>query len=421
MDDTALADPPAGRELTHDELELFVVDVVRLHADGLLRLARRHSLCADDAQDAYQRGLEIFLRHAARLDRERAPSWLRTVVKHEAMAVRRGRLREVGTVETDFDQFEAATSPSPEDQAIGFEHVARSAEALQRLKPQEVRALWLRAQGNSYDEIQELTGWTRTKVNRCLYEGRRSFLARYAGIESGEECRRWESSLSSLVDGEASAQELLELRPHLKRCASCRASVRELHRAGAPLAVVFPVGVVLLAGDHAEPASHVFMKVYETTSTWLSERAASSFVRGQLLVEAVAGSAVKSTAVAASAAAVAGGGAVAVQQVTAPVEGAGRAAAVAPIGHAVVPGEARGSVHTIAVRRVADHRHAVHVRRARAAQSQAASQQTAAARRSAVVPTLTPAAPAAPPRTISSAPAPAASTPAAAGGELGFE
>jgi GTP cyclohydrolase I len=31
----------------------------------------------------------------------------------------------------------AGTAPSPEEQVIGFERVARSAEALQRLKPQE--------------------------------------------------------------------------------------------------------------------------------------------------------------------------------------------------------------------------------------------------------------------------------------------
>ena len=130
-----------------------MVEVIRLHADGLLRLARRHSLGAEDAQDAYQRGLEIFLRHAHRLDPEGAPSWLRTVVKHEAMAVRRVRQRELAPADLDFDRLEARTTPSPDEQVVAFEAVARSAEALQRLKPQEVRALWLQAQGNSYEEI----------------------------------------------------------------------------------------------------------------------------------------------------------------------------------------------------------------------------------------------------------------------------
>jgi DNA-directed RNA polymerase specialized sigma24 family protein len=46
------------------------------------------------------------------------------------------------------------------------------ARALRRLKPDERRALVLKAEGFSYAEICELNGWTYTKVNRCLAEGR---------------------------------------------------------------------------------------------------------------------------------------------------------------------------------------------------------------------------------------------------------
>ena len=42
---------------------------------------------------------------------------------------------------------------------------------LAKLKPQERQALGLLALGYSYREICELTGWTFTKVNRCLAEG----------------------------------------------------------------------------------------------------------------------------------------------------------------------------------------------------------------------------------------------------------
>ena len=37
-------------------------------------------------------------------------------------------------------------------------------------------------EGYSYAEIQELTGWTYTKVNRCMAEGRKSFLENFARI-----------------------------------------------------------------------------------------------------------------------------------------------------------------------------------------------------------------------------------------------
>jgi DNA-directed RNA polymerase specialized sigma24 family protein len=61
----------------------LVVRTVQQHADSLLRLARRHSLCTDDAYDAYQRGLEIFLKHAPRLEPTTAHQWLHTVVKRK--------------------------------------------------------------------------------------------------------------------------------------------------------------------------------------------------------------------------------------------------------------------------------------------------------------------------------------------------
>src|SRR3954453_6547327 len=137
MEDTALAQrrPPA-RAPRQDEP--FVLATITAHADALLPPARRHSLCLDDAHDAYQRTLEIFLRHAGRLDRERAVAWLHTVVKHEAMAVRRGRQQLVAMDDFDGDAHEAAHSPGPEERLTSADMVARSAEALQRLKPQEV-------------------------------------------------------------------------------------------------------------------------------------------------------------------------------------------------------------------------------------------------------------------------------------------
>jgi hypothetical protein len=70
MDETEKVDD-AARAAADD----LVVRTVQCHADSLLRLARRHSLCVDDAYDAYQRGLEIFLKHAGRLDPATAASW----------------------------------------------------------------------------------------------------------------------------------------------------------------------------------------------------------------------------------------------------------------------------------------------------------------------------------------------------------
>jgi RNA polymerase sigma factor (sigma-70 family) len=306
MDETlADAAPAARRPLNAQQAEELVIAVITRHADAVLRTARRHSLCADDAQDAYQRALEILLRHAHRLDPERAGSWLHTVVKHEAMAVRRSRSRLVGMEEIDLDALEASTS-SPEERALQFEHTMRSAEALKRLKPQEVRALWLKAAGHSYRDICEVTGWTYTKVNRCLTEGRRSFLERYAGIEAGEECARWQPVLSAMVDGEATGDQLVELRPHLRNCGTCRATLRALHTTGTSLGALFPPATLALSAADLEHAGGFLTRLYETVSMTFQERAASTMLRIHSAVEAATAN--KAAAIAASAVAVAGGG-----------------------------------------------------------------------------------------------------------------
>src|SRR4051812_23617086 len=109
------ADAPESHHVkSRDDAEALVLRVIASDADSLLRLARRHSLCADDAQDAYQRALEIFMRHAARLDPDRAGAWLHTVVKHEAMAVRKARAQLVGFEEVDLDVHVSPTD-SPEE------------------------------------------------------------------------------------------------------------------------------------------------------------------------------------------------------------------------------------------------------------------------------------------------------------------
>jgi len=57
-----------------------VAAVVERHGPLLLRIAREHSLCADDAQDAYQRALEIYLWRVQSLDPATEVLWLKVVV-----------------------------------------------------------------------------------------------------------------------------------------------------------------------------------------------------------------------------------------------------------------------------------------------------------------------------------------------------
>ena len=306
-------DTAARADRSSEQAERLVLQAVTTHADSLLRTARRHSLCVDDAHDAYQRALEIFMRRAASLDPARAFHWLHTVVKHEAMAVRRGRLQLVGTEEADLDRAMSREVETPEEQVVSWERTTRTAEAMRRLKPQEARAMWLKAMGHSYQSICDETGWTYTKVNRCLAEGRKAFLARYAGIESGAECARWADVLSAMVDGEATAEQIAQARPHLRNCRACRATIRELHETGPSLAAVFPAaGLVAATGAEDYPGPGIFARLFEAMSGAFHERAAMTAMKLQAAIDAAG--AAKVAAVAASAAAVAGGGAMAVER-----------------------------------------------------------------------------------------------------------
>ncbi len=322
--EAGLAEGQAGGRRSKAAEDL-ILRTVAAHAESLLRTARRYSLCPDDAHDAYQRALEIFMGHAERLDGASAAGWLHVVVKHEAQTIRRSRRRCLPSHEVDLDAHEARSLPTPDERLATLDLVGRAAEALQRLKPQEVRALWLRAQGHSYNEICALTGWSYTKVNRCLTEGRRSFLSRYATIESGAECDRWLPVISAMVDGEATSEQVVDLRPHLRHCPGCRATLKSLRDSAEPLSAVLPVGLVAgVAGE--DHVTTIVTRLYETVVGGFHERAIHSFTKAQGAVEAA--SAGKLAAVAASAAAVAGGGYATVER-SVPHRGADRPAKVA--------------------------------------------------------------------------------------------
>jgi DNA-directed RNA polymerase specialized sigma24 family protein len=64
------------------------------------------------------------------------------------------------------------TNRLPEELLEATETTEHARTLIKRLKPNERRALTLLALGYSYREICELTGWTYTKVNRCIAEGR---------------------------------------------------------------------------------------------------------------------------------------------------------------------------------------------------------------------------------------------------------
>jgi len=218
------------------------------HEIVLRRTAVRYSLCADDADDALQRGLEILLRKAPTADPRELVKWMQTVVKHEALAIRSDRERVLAgpaarTPDPDSEDWTsllASPADGPEERLERQEAIARSREALQALKPQELRALTLLAEGYSYAEIGAITHWSRTKINRCLAEGRERFRRLVARSEDGSRCAEMGLLLSAFCDGETSPQEAAELREHLRACAACRATLRAYRAAPAAAGALVP-------------------------------------------------------------------------------------------------------------------------------------------------------------------------------------
>lgn len=213
----------------------------------LRRIARRYSLCVDDAEEALQRGLEILLRKAPSDDPRQLIKWTQTVVKHEALAVRHEREQILAGPAAmapdrgpDWVSLLPAAADGPPERAERREAIARSREALQALKPQELRALTLLAEGYSYVEIGEITGFSRTKINRCLAEGRERFRKLLAHSEEGGRCAELQPLLSAFCDGEAEGQEVAALREHLRACPSCRATLRAYRAAPAAAAALAP-------------------------------------------------------------------------------------------------------------------------------------------------------------------------------------
>jgi len=169
--------PSAPRRERNAQL---LVELLRDKEHLLRRQARRHAQLLDDVDDALQ---SAYLRFVERYNGVGEPlAWLYTTVKREAWAMRRRTSRERECSSTvpiesgnrllDLAELTPTDLPGPEERVQRDEIVAERLRSLSELKPDERRALALLAFGLSYEEICEATGWTHTKVNRCVSEGR---------------------------------------------------------------------------------------------------------------------------------------------------------------------------------------------------------------------------------------------------------
>lgn len=163
-------------------------------ADGRQALrsqAARHARGAADAEEVLQDACVEFLRYYDGEAGEHAIRYLMLAVKHRAWALARRAEREsvaaVESMTTDVlkpGKPHLALScgrPGPADRAERREALREFCAAWSMLKPDQRTVLLLFALGYTYREIAARQGWTYTKVNRCLVEGRAALRACASG------------------------------------------------------------------------------------------------------------------------------------------------------------------------------------------------------------------------------------------------
>jgi DNA-directed RNA polymerase specialized sigma24 family protein len=164
------------RERNGEVLQRVLAESERL----LRRQACRHAELPEDAEDALQSAYALFVgRYRGDCD---PLAWLYTTVKREAWALRRkpSRRREVSLDDPRGESDDAqawveglpSAAPTPDERAARNEELASRRGLVRVLKPDQIRALCLLGLGFSYAEICNATGWTYTKVNRSVAEGR---------------------------------------------------------------------------------------------------------------------------------------------------------------------------------------------------------------------------------------------------------
>jgi RNA polymerase sigma factor (sigma-70 family) len=173
---TAASHPSSQRQFS---AETLAEDIYTTHRQRLLAIAKRNCNNPEDAEEALQDAFVLFINHFDPSAGAPPLAWITLTLKRECWARYRRGKRSVSYSHPDSaTQDDEPRTPDlrrgPQETTELADSVATARWQLAQLKPAERRALGLFAIGYSYREICDITGWSYTKVNRCITEGRGS-------------------------------------------------------------------------------------------------------------------------------------------------------------------------------------------------------------------------------------------------------
>jgi RNA polymerase sigma factor (sigma-70 family) len=168
---TKTATSPTVQQLAHD--------LYTNHQPRLLAIATRNAPTKADAEEALHDAFELFINHFQPSSGAPPLAWITLTLKRRCWALYRRQLTTSLTPHSDHHTTTATPytpttnhHPTPDDVIELTDIRTHTRKNITQLKPAERRAITYQALGYSYTEIAQLTGWTYTKVNRCITEGR---------------------------------------------------------------------------------------------------------------------------------------------------------------------------------------------------------------------------------------------------------
>lgn len=171
---------PAPRDKRTARAEALAEQLYAQHRSRLLAIAKRNSASIEDAEESLQDAFILFIDHFDPNDDSPPLAWITLTLKRRCWALYKhqrhswARTPTLGQSTAKNAKVESLADwkPRPDEVAELNEEMETMRHRLASLKPDQREALAFFALGYSYHEICDITGWTYTKVNRNISEGR---------------------------------------------------------------------------------------------------------------------------------------------------------------------------------------------------------------------------------------------------------